>query len=225
MNEGDGIGISHDGAVEVHNWKGEIGALQQSAHFADINHGGNAGRDAAGHKVFGLQPGLTQFIQGLPGKQTSHEEPIWNEGAAELDEPSRHIIDEMEIEDVKYGVESIGRDRQNFRGCGFKDFEVFDFARGANGGGNGFRINRNEAGAIELTGYGVQSFSEFDGYGMRKNVWPVEFGAFQSCEVQFTVENIFGTGRHRCLAEQGIVKHLPAFAIWGRDHAAFKNCW
>ena len=118
---------------------------------------------------------------------------------------------------------ALAASRQNFRGRGFKDFQVFDFARGANGGGNGFRINRNEAGAIELTGYGVQSFSEFGGYGMRKDVRPVELGAFQSCEIQFTVKNIFGTGRHRRLAEQGIVKHLPAFAIWGGDHAAFKN--
>ena len=73
MNEGDGIGVTHDGAVEVHNGKGEIGALQQPTHFADINHGGNAGRDAAGYEVFGLQPGLAQFVQGLAGKQTGHE--------------------------------------------------------------------------------------------------------------------------------------------------------
>ncbi len=110
---------------------------------------------------------------------------------------ARHIVDEMKIEDIEYGIESIGREGQDFRGCGFKDFQVFDFARGANGGGNGFRINRDEAGVIELAGYGVQSFRQFGGYGMRKDVRPVLLGAFQSCEIQVTVENIFCTGRHR----------------------------
>jgi hypothetical protein len=56
MDESDGIGVTHDGAIEVHDGQGEAGALQEATHFADINHGGDAGRDAAGYEVFGLQP-------------------------------------------------------------------------------------------------------------------------------------------------------------------------
>ena len=40
------------------------------------------------------------------------------------------------------------------------------------------------------------SFGEFGAYRMRKDVRPVLFGAFQSCEIQIPVKNIFCTGRH-----------------------------
>ena len=90
-----------------------------------------------------------------------------------MNERSRHIVDEMKIEDIEYCVESIGLERQNFRGRGFENFQIFDFARGANGGGNGFRVNRDKAGVIELAGYGVQSFGQFGGYGRGKDVRPV----------------------------------------------------
>ncbi len=78
---------------------------------------------------------------------------------------------------------------------------------------------------IELAGYGVQSFGQFGGYGGGKYVRPVGLCAVQPCEIQVTVKNIFCMGRHRRLTEQGVVKHLPALAIWGRDDSAFKYRW
>ena len=82
---------------------------------------------------------------------------------AQLNERSRHIIDEMQIEDIEYCIEIIGLERQNFRNSGFKNFQIFDFTRGANGSGYGFRVNRDETGMIELPRYGFQPLRQFGG--------------------------------------------------------------
>jgi hypothetical protein len=69
-----------------------------------------APRAAMHHPLQGLrlQPGLAEFVQGLPCKQTGQEQPIGNKGVVQLDEGARHIIDEMEIENIKYGIKACG---------------------------------------------------------------------------------------------------------------------
>ena len=73
MDQGHGIGIADDGAVEIGDRQGQPGALQQATQFAHIDHRRHAGRDAAGHRGFAGEPRLAKLGQRIAGEEAGHQ--------------------------------------------------------------------------------------------------------------------------------------------------------
>ena len=114
MNQGYGIGVAHDGAVEVDHGQGETGALQERAQLADIDHRRHArGARRPVTSSSASSQDWRKLHQGI-GRRTGRRcsRPSGFKGAAELDQRAGHVVDELQVENIEDRVDSAGFESQ-----------------------------------------------------------------------------------------------------------------
>ena len=92
----------------------KLRALQQRPQVPHVGEGGDAGARPALHLLLGRQQGGAQLAQRAAAEQGGQQQPVGLQGAADLDERARQIVDEVQRQARDDQVERLVAERQRF---------------------------------------------------------------------------------------------------------------
>ena len=90
------VAVTRDGAIEIDDGQRKTGALQQGAQNPHIGERRDARRGAGQNFAFRRGQALAQFVQAFAAHQAAEKQAVWPQGAANLDQRARQIIDALE---------------------------------------------------------------------------------------------------------------------------------